>query len=69
MIISMDTDYDLPSSPIHEPDERANKIGAIIIAALYIDDGSGDTPGTTTLQYGIGEVPEAVTNAILKKGV
>lgn len=63
----LDTDYELPASPVQEPDERANKIGEII-AALYIHDGSGDTPGST-LQYGIGEVPEAVTNAILKKGV
>ena len=63
----LDTDYDLPLSPVHEPDERANKIGEII-ASMYIEDGSGDTPGST-LQYGIGEVPEAVTNAILKKGV
>ena len=62
-----DTDYELPVSPISEPDELANKIGDII-TALYIEDGSGDTPGTT-LQYGIGEVPEAVTNSILKKGV
>jgi len=62
-----DTDYDLPASPVREPDELANRIGDII-TALYIEDGSGNTPGTT-LQYGIGEVPEAVTNAILKKGV
>ena len=57
----IDVDYALPSSPVHEPDDRANKIGEII-AALYIHDG-------TTLQYGIGEVPEAVTKAIIKKGV
>ncbi len=57
----IDVDYALPSSPVHEPDERANRIGEII-ASLYIHDGS-------TLQYGIGEVPEAVTNAIIRKGV
>jgi acyl-CoA hydrolase len=57
----IDVDYPLPSSPVHKPDERANKIGEII-AALFIHDGS-------TLQYGIGEVPEAVSNAIVKKGV
>jgi acyl-CoA hydrolase len=63
----LDVDYELPVSPIHEPDERANKIGEII-AALYVDDGSKREPGST-LQYGIGEVPEAVTNAIVRKGV
>jgi len=63
----IDTDYDLPSSPVQEPDKTANKIGDII-TALYINDGSGKEPGST-LQYGIGEVPEAVTNAILRKGV
>jgi len=63
----LDTDYELPASPVHEPDETARRIGEII-AALYISDGSGDSPGST-LQYGIGEVPEAVTDAILKKGV
>lgn len=63
----IETDYDLPISPVHSPDERARRIGEII-AALYIDDGSGDEPGTT-LQYGIGEVPEAVTDAIIRKGV
>lgn len=57
----IDTDYDLPVSPVHEPDERAEKIGRLI-AELFIRDGS-------TLQYGIGEVPEAVTTAIIKKGV
>jgi len=59
--IMVDVDYELPHSPVHDPDERANRIGEII-AELYIHDGS-------TLQYGIGEVPEAVTNAIIKKGV
>ncbi|MEZ5357774.1 MAG: acetyl-CoA hydrolase/transferase C-terminal domain-containing protein [Candidatus Zixiibacteriota bacterium] len=63
----LDTDYALPSSPVKEPDERALKIGEII-AALYVQDGTGDKPGST-LQYGIGEVPEAVTSAIIKKGV
>ncbi len=63
----IDVDYSLPKSPVHEPDETARKIGEII-AAMYIEDGSGDTPGST-LQYGIGEVPEAVTAAIIKKGV
>ncbi len=63
----IDSDYALPSSPAHEPDKMAAKIGEII-AALYIQDGSGKQPGST-LQYGIGEVPEAVTNAIIKKGI
>lgn len=57
----LDVDYDLPVSPVHEPDERAKKIGRLI-AELFIKDGS-------TLQYGIGEVPEAVTTAIIDKGV
>lgn len=55
----LEVDYPLPVSPVHEPDERALKIGQLI-SELYIEDGS-------TLQYGIGEVPEAVTNAILDK--
>ncbi len=63
----LDSDYELPLSPIHEPDDSAKRIGEII-AALYIQDGSGNKPGST-LQYGIGEVPEAVTSAILRKGV
>lgn len=63
----LETDYDLPASPVREPDERARRIGEII-AALYIDDGTGNEPGST-LQYGIGEVPEAVTDAIIAKGV
>jgi acyl-CoA hydrolase len=57
----IDTNYDLPKSPVHMPDERSRRIGDLI-AELYIQDG-------TTLQYGIGEVPEAVTDAIVKKGV
>ena len=63
----LDSDYDLPASPVSVPDERAKRIGEII-AALYIDDGTGSTPGST-LQYGIGQVPDAVTDAILRKGV
>ncbi len=63
----VDVDYPLPSTPIPEPDAVATRIGEII-AALFIDDGSGSEPGST-LQYGIGEVPEAVTEAILQKGV
>lgn len=63
----VDSDYELPRSPFREPDDRARRIGEII-AALYIHDGSGTEPGST-LQYGIGEVPEAVTDAVLRKGV
>ncbi len=63
----IDVDYPLPASPVPEPDNVASRIGEII-ASLYIQDGSGNEPGST-LQYGIGEVPEAVTDAILKKGV
>lgn len=63
----IDVDYPLPASPVHKPDERARKIGEII-AALYVQGGSRSQPGST-LQYGIGEVPEAVTDAILRKGV
>ena len=63
----LDVDYELPASPVHQPDERAMRIGNII-ASMYIEDGSGKTPGST-LQYGIGEVPEAVTSAILARGV
>lgn len=51
----------LPISPVKSPDERAKKIGEII-AALYIHNNS-------CIQYGIGEVPEAVSDAILLKGV
>ncbi len=57
----VDTDYDLPVNPSPQPDERAKKIGQLI-ADLFIHDGC-------TLQYGIGEVPEAVTEAIIHKGV
>ncbi len=57
----LETDYELPTSPVHEPDDLSRRIGEII-ASMYIEDGS-------TLQYGIGEVPEAVTDAIIKKGV
>ncbi|MEE4257033.1 MAG: acetyl-CoA hydrolase/transferase C-terminal domain-containing protein [Bacteroidales bacterium] len=57
----LDVEYDLPVSPVEEPDDRANRIGRLI-AELFIKDGS-------TLQYGIGEVPEAVTTSIIGKGV
>lgn len=57
----LDTDYALPVSPVHKPDEVARKIGRLV-SELYIENG-------TTLQYGIGEVPDAVTDAILDKGV
>lgn len=57
----LDTDYQLPISPVHKPDEVARKIGRLV-TELYISDGC-------TLQYGIGEVPEAVTDAIIEKGV
>jgi len=63
----IDTDYPLPTSPIKQPDETAKNIGEII-TALYIKDGSGTQPGST-LQYGIGEVPEAVSDAILNNGI
>jgi 4-hydroxybutyrate CoA-transferase len=63
----LDTNYPLPRSPVPQPDDRARRIGEII-AALFIRDGSGDEPGST-LQYGIGEVPEAVTDAILRRGI
>ena len=57
----IDTDYELPINPSEKPDDRSRKIGELI-AQLYIHDGC-------SLQYGIGEVPEAVTDAIIKKGV
>jgi len=57
----VDTDYPLPASPVHQPDETARRIGKIV-TNLYISNGS-------TLQYGLGEVPEAVTDAIIEKGV
>lgn len=57
----IDTDYDLPIIPYHHPDETANRI-ARLITELYITNGS-------TLQFGIGKVPEAVTNAIIDKGL
>lgn len=57
----LDTDYQLPISPVHQPDEVARKI-ARLVTEYFISDGS-------TLQYGIGEVPEAVTEAILEKGL
>lgn len=57
----VDSDYALPVTPVKAPDEAAKKIGELI-TRLYIHDGA-------TLQYGIGQVPEAVTDAILDKGV
>lgn len=57
----IDTDYALPASPVKAPDEAARCIGQII-AQLFVKDHS-------TLQYGIGQVPEAVTDAIFEKGV
>lgn len=59
--------YPLPASPVHMPDDTAMRIGEII-ASLFIEDGSGSQPGST-LQYGIGEVPEAVTAAILRRKI
>jgi len=56
----IDTNYDLPPSPVHTPDEKSRRIGDLI-AELFIKEG-------TTLQFGIGEVPEAVTDAIIRKG-
>jgi len=53
--------YPVPVSPVAEPDERAKKI-AHMIATRYVSDGC-------TLQFGLGEVPEAVTDAIVQKGV
>lgn len=57
----IETDYQLPVIPYHHPDETANKIGRLI-TGLYISNGS-------TLQFGIGTVPEAVTKSIIEKGV
>ena len=57
----LDTDYPLPVSPAPPQDEQTRRIGRII-AGLFIEDGS-------TIQYGIGQVPEAVSDAILEKGV
>lgn len=57
----IDSDYPLPVSPVKPPDEAAVKIGELI-AQIYVKDRS-------TLQYGIGQVPEAVTAAIIRKGV
>ncbi len=56
-----EADYELPIIPYHQPDEMADRIGKMI-TELYISDGS-------TLQFGIGKVPEAVTNSIIEKGV
>ncbi|MBN1820333.1 MAG: acetyl-CoA hydrolase/transferase family protein [Prolixibacteraceae bacterium] len=57
----IETDYQLPVSPVMQPDETAKKIGCLI-TDLFITDGC-------TLQYGIGKVPEAVTDAIIDKGI
>ncbi|MCP3930739.1 MAG: acetyl-CoA hydrolase/transferase family protein [Bacteroidetes bacterium] len=57
----LDTDYPLPVSPVPQPDEKAKRI-AKLVAELFISDGC-------TLQFGIGEVPEAVTDAIISKGI
>ena len=57
----LDSDYTLPASPVKPPDEASERIGRII-AQRYVTNGA-------TLQYGIGQVPEAVTAAILEKGV
>lgn len=57
----LDVDYTLPASPVKPPDEAARRI-AHMIAERYIDDGA-------TLQFGIGQVPEAVTDALIDKGV
>lgn len=57
----IDVDYPLPVIPYLRPDETAHKIGRII-TELFITDGC-------TLQFGIGKVPEAVTDAIIDKGI
>jgi acyl-CoA hydrolase len=57
----VDTDYPLPASPVHKPDDVALRI-ARIITELFIKEG-------VTLQYGLGEVPEAVSDAIMEKGI
>ncbi|MBN2635820.1 MAG: acetyl-CoA hydrolase/transferase family protein [Prolixibacteraceae bacterium] len=57
----IDVDYSLPVIPYLRPDETAHKIGRII-TELFITDGC-------TLQFGIGKVPEAVTDAIIDKGI
>lgn len=57
----VDTDYDLPTTPVSPPDDTSLRIGRII-TSLFIEDGS-------TLQFGIGAIPEAVVDSIIKKGV
>ncbi len=57
----VESNYPLPITPISEPDDLSKRIGNII-TQLYITD-------RCTLQYGIGEVPGAVTKAIIEKGV
>ncbi len=64
--ILLETDYALPTSPVRPPDSTARRIGDMI-AGMFISDGGSGSPGST-LQYGIGEVPEAVTDAILARG-
>jgi acyl-CoA hydrolase len=57
----LETDYPLPVTPVQQPDDISHRIGRIV-TELFISDGC-------TLQFGIGEVPEAVTDAILEKGI
>jgi len=57
----VETDYELPVTPVAPPDEDSRRIGDII-TNLFIQEGS-------TLQFGIGAVPEAVADAIIKKGI
>jgi acyl-CoA hydrolase len=57
----VDSDYPLPTTPVKPPNGSAVRIGRII-TDRYIQDGA-------TLQFGIGQVPEAVADAILQKGV
>ena len=54
----IDVDYPVPTLPEIEPNEKDIKIGAYI--ASYIEDGS-------TLQFGIGGIPNAVAHALLDK--
>lgn len=57
----VDSEYELPVIPYHKPDKNAEKIGRLI-TELFLSDGC-------TLQFGIGKVPEAVTDAIIDKGL
>jgi acyl-CoA hydrolase len=54
----IETDYAMPELPITEPNEKDKKIGEHI--AAYIEDGS-------TLQLGIGGIPNAVAQALMSK--